>query len=367
MKKGNYARVLVLGLITLSVGTAIIPSEITTGTIIAIQTAPIELIINNDGSGEPTDHVVDVPAYIPDSGVTPTIRINFTIKGVNSSETTAFYGDDPWEDRRNITISGDILYPVDDTTLYHVGTKGDWNCVVTPTKPGGTINLSLNWPGNGTATETLQIINGTFITPEVDSFPWGVDFKLIVTVVDMDGAPVKDAHVYLLWEETDNEFNSTVGTNQLGNGQNGEYWFWVLQEEQGGPTPKNITVAAQWYGAFWGYTKITMTAPPSPPNLEIGAITGGLGMRVQIKNNGTTDATTVSVTINFTGAWMIVPRLEQYHTSFNLSAGESKNVPVLIFGLGKTTIHVEVSCAEGSSATKTATGTVFLFFMFGVH
>ena len=35
-------------------------------------------------------------------------------------------------------------------------------------------------------------------------------------------------------------------------------------------------------------------------------------------------------------------------------------------GFGKTTITVEVTCAEGTSATKTATGTVFLFFILGV-
>lgn len=68
----------------------------------ALKNAPIyeqvDLIINDDGSGDPTDNTVDIPAYVPDSGITPTLTINFTIVGTNISTPTAFYGDDPWED-----------------------------------------------------------------------------------------------------------------------------------------------------------------------------------------------------------------------------------------------------------------------------
>ncbi len=47
----------------------------------------------------------------------------------------------------NITVEGDILYPVDATTLVH-GSNGRWTAAVTPTKPGGTITLSIDWPGD---------------------------------------------------------------------------------------------------------------------------------------------------------------------------------------------------------------------------
>jgi len=102
------------------------------------------------------------------------------------------------------------------------------------------------------------------------------------------------------------------------------------------------------------------------PQLEIGTITGGFGLKAQIKNSGTMNATNVSVDINFSGAWMLLPRLEQYHKTITLNAGVSENITVIVFGLGKTTITVNAACAEGSSATKTAAGTVFLFFMLGV-
>jgi parallel beta-helix repeat protein len=229
--------------------------------------APVDLIINDDDSGDPTDKEVNVPSYNPGSGITPILTINFTILGTNSSETTAFYGDDPGEDWKNITISGDILYPVNDMTLYHVGTNGDWNCEVTPTKPSGAITLTIDWPGNGTATETIQIVNGTVVNPWMDSFQWGADCNITVTITNMDGAPEKYAKVCLIWEEDDYEFNETEGNNKVGNGLNGEYRFWIRQQDQGDLPPKNITFAAQMYpgSSFWGYAKVMMERPNNPP------------------------------------------------------------------------------------------------------
>jgi parallel beta-helix repeat protein len=256
---------LVVGIILFFVATGIIPSlQGNISTNVAIITS-IQLIINDDGSGDPTDKKVNVPVYTPDSGITPTLKINFTILGSNSSEATAYYGDDPWEDWKNITVTGDILYPVGHTTMYHVGTKGDWNCCVTPTKPGGVIVLRIDWPGNGSANDNIQIVNGTYVTPRVDSFPWGQDFKLTVVITDMDGAPIKIANVYLIWEEDDNEFNHTSGNNKPGNGLNGEYTFWIMRADQGEFPPKNITFAGQWFAGFWGYAKVTMERPNQPP------------------------------------------------------------------------------------------------------
>ncbi|MBN1861892.1 MAG: right-handed parallel beta-helix repeat-containing protein [Candidatus Thermoplasmatota archaeon] len=225
----------------------------------------IQFTINNDGDGDPVDKKVDVPVYTPWSGTTPTLRIEFTITGTNNTSATAFYGDDAWEDWKNISITGDILYPVTESTLSHVGTNGEWQCLVTPIKPGGAIMLGIDWPGNGSATQTIQIINGTFVTPLVHSFSWGLDFLLKVSVLDIDGAPVKNAKVCLLWEEEDDEFNETEGFNKPGNGMNGEYWFWILREDQGSLPPKNITIAAKWVGDFWGYATVMMERPIAPP------------------------------------------------------------------------------------------------------
>ena len=265
IRNGSIAGMLVIILILslLSSASAIPPFTETS-------TRSIELIINDDGSGDPTDKNVNIPSYVPDSGITPILSMNFTITGVNTSEPTAFYGDDPWEDWKNISITGDILYPVNEMTLYHVGTKGDWNCDITPTKPFGLITLTINWPGNGTAHNSIHIVNGSFVTPFVDSFPWGTDFNLTVKVQDMDEEALKYADVYLIWEEDDYQFNHTSGNNALGNGRNGEYTFWITKEDQGEIAPKNITIAIHDDSTgLSGYTKVTMEEPGQPPNPPI--------------------------------------------------------------------------------------------------
>ena len=103
----------------------------------------------------------------------------------------------------NLTIEGDILYPVEEIDLSW-SANGRWTASVTPTKPGGTITITIDWPGdeNGTASQTLKIINGTHVKPSVDAFTVGSDYNLTVTVSDVDDAPLKYAMVYLMWEET---------------------------------------------------------------------------------------------------------------------------------------------------------------------
>lgn len=45
----------------------------------------VQLIITDDGSGNPTDMNVNVPAYTPDSGNTPVLNVTFMILGTFSS------------------------------------------------------------------------------------------------------------------------------------------------------------------------------------------------------------------------------------------------------------------------------------------
>jgi hypothetical protein len=364
----NFRKWVVIGILVLFIGTNIFLIRSTKAEKNQ-SSQSIQLLITDDGWGNPTDKQVDIPAYLPNSGITPTLSIHFTITGVNTSETTAFYGDDPWEDWKNISIQGGILYPVNDSSLYHSGTQGDWICSLTPTLTYNheSITLGINWPGNGSANNNVQLINGSYVTPRVDSFPWGQGYNLTITVRDLDQEALKYTDVYLIWEENDVEFNHTMGENTVGNGRNGEYTFYISKEDQGENIPKNITIAVTDASSqLSGYTKVFMNTPTPLPDLEIRRLQGGFGLKVQIKNNGTVDATNVSLNITFTGAWMIVPPLEQYQTTFDLGSGESKDVTVLVFGLGKTTITINAKCSEGTSVEKTATGTIFLFFILGV-
>ncbi len=145
-------------------------------------------------------------------------------------------------------------------------------CEVTPTKPSGAISLRIDWPGNGTADDSIQIVNGTTVTPFEDTFLWGSDFNLTITVRDMEGSPVKLGEVYLYWEDNDTQLNHTVGDNKVGNGLNGEYTFWITKKEQGTSATKNITIAASEFegSEAWGYTKVKIRSnqPPHPPSIE---------------------------------------------------------------------------------------------------
>jgi hypothetical protein len=224
---------------------------------------PVRLTIVNDGSGKGTDKKVNVPAYTGGSGLNGTISVIFDIYGRTLSGDRAYYGDQAWENKKNITVAGDILYPA---ILTH-GTEGRWTAKVTPTKPGGTITLTIDWPGddNGTASQTIEIVNGSNVVASVDKFTVGADYNLTVTVTDMDGAPVKNANVALMWEDLTTQFNSTTGTNTAGKGLNGEYTFWIKPNAKGNHStpasaPHNITIAAKWpiSTGFWGYTKVVM-------------------------------------------------------------------------------------------------------------
>jgi len=220
---------------------------------------PVQLILASY-----TDNKID---YIPEytgSYHAATIAIHFSILGTSITNDLgrAYYGDDSWEDWKNITVTGDILYPVDETTLVHSGTRGNWTATVTPTKPGGSIIITIDWQGddNGTASQTIEIINGTQVTPAVDEFTVGSDYNLTVTIKDMDGAPLKYAAVYLMWEDGGLALNETEGNKDPGNGANGEYTFWITADDQLATAPQNITIAAQAYpGAdYWGYAKVVM-------------------------------------------------------------------------------------------------------------
>ena len=228
---------------------------------------PVRIQINNDGSGTSTDKKVNVPAYTGDGDdAADTINIDFTILGrsISDDEGRAYYGDDAHEDEHNITISGDILYtPKTGWGTLIDNDDGTWRAIVTPTTPGGTITIEIDWPGNnnGSASETIEIVNGTFVTPSVEMFTVGEHINLTITVKDMDGDPIKTSKVYLFWKGggAGSDINSTTGNNKAGKGQNGEYKFWIKPDEQGSTAPKNITIAASWPGQnFWGYAKVKM-------------------------------------------------------------------------------------------------------------
>ena len=112
------------------------------------------------------------------------------------------------------------------------------------------------------------------------------------------------------------------------------------------------------------WTEYTYTYDLAKPELEIGEIKGGIGIRTVIKNNGTADATNVSWFIGFKGG-LVIPN-EKADIIPTLKAGEEKTINFIVIGFGKSEIGVWVDCNEESSDEKHAIGVVILIFVLGV-
>lgn len=227
-------------------------------------TPPVDLKIVDDGSGSSRlDNKVDVPQYGWNSYENGTLDIVFQITGtdVGDAQGRAYYGDDAGEDRHNITITGDVLFTPTDTSLTYSTSSDYWTFRCTPTKPGGSITISVDWPGsnNGTDSETINIINGTTVTASADEFTIGQDINLTFTVMDKWGTLLKTSSVNMFWNDTASLINQTNGTGAAGYGADGEYTFWIQPSDQGSSAPKYAVVAAHTPGStWWGYTKVKM-------------------------------------------------------------------------------------------------------------
>lgn len=228
-------------------------------------TAPVNLVItsdgdNNGGDGTFTDNKVDVPDFV---GIAPeTVDIDFLIYGRSIGGDRAYYGDNAWEDGDDIYVTGDILYPcsVVQGNLINNG-GGAWTASVIPTKPGGTISLKIKWtgPDNGTDSESINIVNGSFVSANIESLTYGDETDITVTVRNMGGTLQEYGTVYLVWRDGA-EINHTSGNAQPGKGENGEYTFKILAADMIGVAPHNITIAGFTPGAnMWGYAKVKLT------------------------------------------------------------------------------------------------------------
>ncbi len=109
---------------------------------------------------------------------------------------------------------------------------------------------------------------------------------------------------------------------------------------------------------------VTVLAPQ--PVLEIGAITGGFGVKASIKNIGEGVATNIDWTIALDGKLIFLGKSSTgTHPSLG-PTGEEGIKASFILGFGKTNIVVSATCDEGASAETTASGFVLGPFVLGV-
>ena len=109
---------------------------------------------------------------------------------------------------------------------------------------------------------------------------------------------------------------------------------------------------------------VTIVEPQ--PELEIGTITGGFGIKASVKNIGDGPATNVAWTIELDGTLVFLGKTTQDSIATLAVDGEEPIQTGLIFGIGKSNIMVSATCDEGSSAEASVSGFVLGPFVLGV-
>jgi hypothetical protein len=105
---------------------------------------------------------------------------------------------------------------------------------------------------------------------------------------------------------------------------------------------------------------------PEEPTLEITDISGGFGGKATIKNTGTATATNVAWSITLNGGIVILGK-QTSEVIPSLEPDASTTVKTkLLFGFGKPTVQVQVSCDEGATDDLSVQGRLFLFFLLGL-
>jgi PKD repeat protein len=127
-----------------------------------------------------------------------------------------------------------------------------------------------------------------------------------------------------------------------------------------------LTVTDAAAGTATDTATATITQPVLLPVLEIGAITGGFGVKASVKNTGAGAATNVDWTIALDGKLVFVGKSSTGTFTTIAPAGSEAIKAGFILGFGKTNIVVSATCDEGVSAEATASGLVFGPFVLGV-
>jgi hypothetical protein len=113
-------------------------------------------------------------------------------------------------------------------------------------------------------------------------------------------------------------------------------------------------------------TTATITEVVQEPVLEIGAITGGFGIKSSIKNTGEGAATNVDWSITLDGKLIFLGKTTSDTIATLAPAGDEAIKAGFILGFGKTNIVISATCDEGVSAEATASAFVLGPFVLGV-
>jgi hypothetical protein len=117
----------------------------------------------------------------------------------------------------------------------------------------------------------------------------------------------------------------------------------------------NVGLESSWSTPF--------TITIYPPQLEIGAISGGLfKVKAVIKNTGFGDATKVNWTMTFDGGFILGKKQVTGNVSSIAAHGQFAVASSMIIGFGKTVVTITASVPQ-SSANKSQNATILLFLI----
>jgi hypothetical protein len=195
---------------------------------------------------------------------------------------------------------------------------------------------------------------------------------------DMSVLPAGDALICGAGGPYNAEINTAVQFTGTASGGTTPYtWAWTFGDggtavvqnpthtyTTAGTYNVTLTVTDAVAGTATDTTTATIIAPQ--PVLEIGAITGGFGIKSSVKNTGVGAATNVDWTIALDGKLVFVGKSSTGTITTLAPAGNQAIKAGFILGFGKTNIVVSATCDEGVTAEATASGFVLGPFILGV-
>lgn len=107
---------------------------------------------------------------------------------------------------------------------------------------------------------------------------------------------------------------------------------------------------------YYDDVSVWATETPTNPELEIGEVTGGFGLKTSVKNTGDAAATNVIWNITLDGKLIFMGKSSTGTIATLAAAGEEPIKASFILGFGKTNIVISAICDEGKTdeVTKTA-------------
>jgi glycosyltransferase involved in cell wall biosynthesis len=261
------------------------------------------------------------------------------------------------EGHGNVTKQPDkIYYQTGDIVTLHAIADPHWMFDHWSGDLQGNINpVTIVINSNMTISAYFAYTNNPPYRPQCPSGPIsgenGINYNYTTNTTDPDGD-----QIYYKWDWGDGNISNWIGSFTSGEIANAQHRWETEGLYQIKVKAKDVDGAE----SNWSEPLI-MTINPTY-NLSV-EIQGGFGVTATIKNIGDTEITNVQWKFTLTGGLIILGKTKT-GTIASLTTGASttiKDSPIL--GFGKTTIKVDITCAEGASRTQTKTGTIVLFFV----